>query len=76
MRLAATAGMNPSEVVSSQIWENQYLKIHENWIPLQTSYTMSSSDGGRPSNEETGKVNDSTDVNKDSGEDPSNAAEE
>lgn len=76
MKLAATAGMSPSEVMSAQVWENQYLKIHENWIPLQTSYTMSSDSAGRPSNEETGKVNDSTDVNKDSGDNAVNDVEE
>lgn len=75
MKLAATAGMSPREVMSAQLWENQYLKIHENWIPLQTSYTMSA-DAGRPSNEDTGNVNDSTSKNKDSGEDAANAIEE
>lgn len=75
MKLAATAGMSPSEVMSAQIWENQYLKIHENWKPLQTSYTMSA-EAGRPSNEETGNVNDSTSKNKDSGEDAGNSIEE
>jgi len=75
MKLAATAGMSPMEVISGQLWENQFLKIHENWIPLQTSYTMSG-ETGRPSNEQTGKVNDSTDANKDSGENASNSVEE
>ena len=72
MKLAATAGMNPSEVISGQIWENQFLRIHENWIPLQTSYTMSAG-AGRPENDESQGITDSTAANKDSGEDPSNA---
>lgn len=67
MRLAASAGMTPDKVTTSQIWENQYLKIYENWLPLQTSYTMSTSNTGRPTNAE-GDVSDSTTVNNDSGE--------
>lgn len=72
MKLAATAGMTPTEVISGQLWENQFLKIHENWIPLQTSYTMSG-DVGRPESKE---ANDSTEKNKDSGENPANNVEE
>lgn len=76
MKLAATSGMTPTEALSSMIWENQYLKIHENWVPLQTSYTMSSSEG-RPSAEDdpTTPINDSTAKNKDSGDDDSNKIE-
>ena len=70
MKLAATAGMTPIEVMSNQIWENEYLKIHENWIPLQSSYTMSSDAQANIDDTET---NDSTERNKDSGEDDSNA---
>lgn len=70
MKLAAASGMSPVEVISNQIWENEYLEIHMNWIPLQTSYTLSSDDAGRPSNGETDDVT-TTDTNgttKDSGE--------
>ena len=41
LKLAATSGLNPLETVSAQIFENQMLEIHKNWVPLQTSYTMS-----------------------------------
>lgn len=61
MKLAATAGISPTDVMSGQIFENQILKVHENWIPLQTSYTMSN-DAGRPESEE---ANDSTATNQD-----------
>lgn len=61
MKLAATAGISPADIMSAQVFENQILKVHENWIPLQTSYTMAS-DGGRP---ESTDPNDNTDKNKD-----------
>lgn len=75
MKLAATSGMSPAEVISNQVWENQFLKVHENWIPLQTSYTMSA-DAGRPANAEGEDSSDSTAKNRDSAEDASNAIEE
>ena len=75
MKLAATSGMSPSETLSNQIWENQILKLHEKWVPLQTSYTMSA-DAGRPANAEGEDSSDSTAKNRDSAEDASNAIEE
>lgn len=65
MKLAATAGMSPADVMSAQIFENQILKVHENWIPLKSAYTMSSKtedEAGRP---ESTEPNDNTDKNKD-----------
>ena len=80
MKLAATAGLTPTEVITNMIWENQMLEIHNNWIPLQTSYTMSGdeTDPGRPSSDDdpTNPTNDSTAKNKDSGDDDSNGVEE
>ena len=79
MKLAATAGLTPTEVITNMIWENQMLEIHNNWIPLQTSYTMSGDEsGGRPSADDdpASPVNDSTAKNKDSGDDDSNGIEE
>ena len=79
MKLAATAGLTPTEVITNMIWENQMLEIHNNWIPLQTSYTMSGDEsGGRPSADDdpASPVNDSTAKNKDSGDDDSNSIEE
>lgn len=61
MKLAATAGISPTDIMSAQIFENQILKVHENWIPLQTSYTQSGN-VGRPESDEP---NDNTDKNKD-----------
>lgn len=68
VRLAASAGISPDKMFASQIWENEFLEIHSNWIPLQTSYTMSSKDAGRPSNSEGGDASDSTAESRDSGE--------
>ena len=80
LKLAATAGLTPTEVITNMIWENQMLEIHNNWIPLQTSYTMSGdeTDPGRPSSDDdpTNPTNDSTAKNKDSGDDDSNGVEE
>lgn len=72
-KLAATSGLTPDKLLSAQIWENEFLKIHENWIPLQTSYTMASA--GRPENSEAKGVTDSTTINKDSGEGDGNNIE-
>lgn len=60
LKLAATSGINPLETVSAQIFENQMLEIHKNWVPLQTSYTMSSD-----TKPESDEPNDSNDANKD-----------
>ena len=42
--------------------ENDVLKLYEAWKPLQSSYTQSTNEGGRPSNDnqvkEDGKVED------------------
>lgn len=62
MKLAATSGLSPIDVMSAQFFENQILKVHENWVPLRTSYTQSSSDSGRPESE---VPNDNTDKSKD-----------
>lgn len=75
MKVAAASGLSPVEVMSNQIWENEILEIHNNWIPLQTSYTLSSSDeeGGRPaeSSDSTDTTeSDTSGVNKDSAEQP------
>lgn len=70
MKLAASSGMSPVEVVSNQIWENEYLQIHMNWVPLMTSYTMSGDQQGRPEDAETDDVT-TTDTNattKDTGD--------
>ena len=64
MRLAATGGSNPYQTLSTQYFENEILKVHENWRPLQTSYTMSNStsitkepnDEGDRNNDNNGNV--------------------
>lgn len=59
LRLAATNGSNPYETLSSQIFENDILRLHEQWVPLQTSYTQSNK------NTESIEPNDSTARNQD-----------
>jgi len=49
----ASLGMTPSDVMNSLILENDVLNITDNFIPLQSSHTMSSRDGGgRPKKSE------------------------
>lgn len=57
LKLAAVSGMNPYEVLSTGIFENEVLQLHTKWIPLQTSYTMSDNTSDTP--------NDEADRNKD-----------
>lgn len=64
LRLAATAGENPYRTISSQIFENEILGIHEKWIPLKTSYTMSETSTSKDPNDE-GDRNDDNNANKD-----------
>lgn len=59
LKLAATNGENPYRTLSAQTFENEILGLHEKWIPLQTSYTMSGDDS------EDGEINDETERNKD-----------
>lgn len=42
MKLAATAGISPIRLLSAMTFENDILGLHKKFIPLQTSYTMSS----------------------------------
>lgn len=42
--LSATVGLDPIEVMNMSFLENDILKMHEEWIPLQSSHTMSDSD--------------------------------
>ena len=43
MAVAALDGFSPLEVLRMQFLENDVLALHENWIPLQSSYTQSGS---------------------------------
>lgn len=61
--LSATVGLDPIEVMNMSFLENDLLKMHEEWIPLQSSHTMSDSvsvndsnqsgDEGRPKKDDT-----------------------
>ena len=58
LRLAATNGENPYRTLSSGIFENNILGLQDRWIPLQTSYTLSSDSGNDELNDETERNND------------------
>ena len=55
--VAATLGETPNDIIGLSYLENDYFDLSNNWKPLQTSYTQSSSsdEGGRPTNESVGK---------------------
>ena len=49
--------------------ENDVFGLPDKLIPLQTSYTMSSGDAGRPTNEEVGEpLSDSGEISQERGE--------
>lgn len=52
LQLAATSGLNPYQTLSAQYFENEVLKVHENWRPLQTSYTMTNDSTVKEPNDE------------------------
>lgn len=61
--LSATVGLDPIEVMNMSYLENDLLKMHEEWIPLQSAHTMgdeaSTSQDGRPKKSPS-KVSDET----------------
>ena len=56
LQLGAVMGYTPAELSSMEFLENKVLKLHENWIPLSTSYTQtgnSSDKSGAPTIDDT-----------------------
>ena len=60
--MMASLGFEPADILGMTSLENDVLKLYEAWKPLQSSYTQSTNEGGRPSNDnqvkEDGKVED------------------
>ncbi|MBQ3543545.1 MAG: hypothetical protein IJA34_00935 [Lachnospiraceae bacterium] len=52
---AVSLGISQNCFVGNLYTENVLLKLHEKLIPLPTSYTLSSEDVGRPTNDSSGK---------------------
>lgn len=56
----ASIGLSPSDVAGLTYLENDYLQLHDKFIPLSSSHTQSgdstNSDAGRPTNESQGKT--------------------
>lgn len=44
LAVAALDGFSPLETMSLDFLENEVLKLHETWVPFQTSYTQTSED--------------------------------
>lgn len=66
--LSATVGLDPIEVMNMSFLENDLLKMHEEWIPLQSSHTMGDpleGEEGRPKETDPSKVADETQRGKD-----------
>ena len=71
--IAASLGLNPPNMSAMLYMENEILKLHDNMIPLQSSYTQSSdNEGGRPTAEENGE--EISDSNENTREHDSNAS--
>lgn len=47
LQLCAAMGLMPGDVIRLTTLENDLLKLHENWIPLSSSFTQSSDEAGR-----------------------------
>lgn len=65
--LSATVGLDPIEVMNMSFLENDILKMHDEWIPLQSAHTMGGQEigaDGRPK-KEPAKVADETSRGKD-----------
>ena len=52
---AVSLGVSQNRIIGNLFAENVALELHNRLIPLPTSYTMSSEDVGRPTNESQGK---------------------
>lgn len=68
--LSATVGLDPIEVMNMSYLENDLLKMHDEWIPLQSSHTLSDEpsagkEDGRPAETDPSKVADETQRGKD-----------
>lgn len=55
MDYAVSLGISQNRFLGNLFVENEILKIHTKLIPLPTSYTLSSDEVGRPTNESSGK---------------------
>lgn len=60
-------GKSPSRIIGSFLLENTVLKLHEKFVPLQTSYTATGDDiTGRPTNESKGQdIDESGEITRD-----------
>lgn len=66
-RISAIVGLEPIETMNMAYLENELLKMHEEFIPLQTSHTMSGEDSasdGQPTKEAT-ELSDEGDKSRD-----------
>ena len=60
-------GKSPSRIIGSLLLENTVLKLHEKFVPLQTSYTATGDEiTGRPTNESKGQdIDESGEITRD-----------
>ena len=69
--MVAALGLTPLEALNKTIIENEVFKLHEMFIPLQSSHTQSGnkdSEGGRPTKSE-GEISDSRQADLDNMDD-------
>ena len=67
LMMCASIGADPLQTLSSAYVENTILELHNQFVPLQTSYTQSGNDAGRPQKDES-ELTDSGLQTRDDGE--------
>lgn len=73
IRLCATCGINPSKLFGNQKVENEILRLGQDWTPLATSFTRSSSaDSGRPAEDDADLSKAGEQTRRDEGNDRDN----
>lgn len=64
MAVAALDGFDPLEILSMEFLENDCFKLHETWIPLQSTYTQSSNSNEKSDSDMTDEGLDTRDEEK------------
>ena len=64
MAVAALDGFDPLEILSMEFLENDCFKLHETWIPLQSTYTQSSNSNEKSDSDMTDEGLDTKDEEK------------
>lgn len=75
-RIPSAMGIEPIQVIGMSFLENEVFKIHESWIPLQSSHTMSSKETSATGSSPEGEVSITEDTGGRPKEDIENVSDE